>query len=318
MVAVGTWRAISPAELTGLPEVFSFSWPTPEEERAGRKSVAQHGVLRPLLCRPAADHRLELVSGARRLAWAVQAGVVAVPVAVLEPCSAGELWQRLLADARDHRPLNPVEVGLYLRRRTSHTGETLEALAAGVLPALGLPPRVAGADDVLWVSGLPPEDRTGFADGSRPVHAARLLRGASREDALAVLAHTRGLAGGVNTFTEVVRGLLECAWRDGLPLTEWMQREGLGGEWSGLDALRVQVRRRRYPQLSRWEQTFPAAIGGAGLPPDVSVHPPRGFEGGRYQCRVTFTSLNELRQALTATLERLDQGRLEALREFLE
>jgi hypothetical protein len=258
-----------------------------------------------------------LVSGGRRLAWAVAAGVPEVPVAVLEPCGPGELWDRLLAEAQDHRPLNPVEVGLYLRRRLAHTGETLETLEARVLPGLGLPPRAAAAADALWVGGLAPDHRHGFADGSRPLHAARLLRAASREDALAVLRATHELPGGVNKFTEVVRALLECSWRDGLSVAEWLGSQGLDGGGEGLEALREDLRCRRYPQLSRWEKAFPAAVAAAGLPPRVGIHPPRGFEGGRYQCRVTFTSLEELHRDLATILERLGDGRLAALGEFL-
>lgn len=298
-------------------ETFSFSWPTAEDHQGLQRSLGRHGVLRPLLCVAGKETELRLVSGGRRLAWALSDGLAVVSVAVFEDCAPWELWDRLLAEAQDHRPLNPVEVGLYLRRRTAHTGETLEALETEVLPALGLSPRAAAAEDVLWASGLPPEHRHGFADGSRPLHAARLLRGASREDALAVLAVTHGLPGGINKFTDLVRILLECAWRDGVPVTEWLTSQGLCRSWAGLEELREEVRRRRYPHLSRWESAFPAAVAGAGLPARVGIHPPRGFEGGRYQCRVTFSTLDEFHQDLMTVLERLDGGRLAPLQEFL-
>ncbi|HSH70611.1 MAG TPA: ParB/Srx family N-terminal domain-containing protein [Deferrisomatales bacterium] len=298
-------------------ETFSFSWPTAVDHRDLQRSLGCHGVLRPLLCVAGKGSQLRLVAGGRRLAWAGSVGLTAVPVAVLEDCGPGELWGRLLAEAQDHRPLNPVEVGLYLRRRTAHTGEILAALETEVLPALGLSSRAAAAEDVLWVSGLPSEHRHGFADGSRPLHAARLLRGASQEDSLAVLAVTHGLLGGINKFTDLVRILLECAWRDGVPVAEWLATQGLDGTAAGLEALREQVRRRRYPHLSRWEEAFPAAVAGAGLPSRVSIHPPGGFEGGRYQCRMTFSTLDELHQNLLTVLERLEGGRLAPLQEFL-
>lgn len=317
MVAVRHRGTAPTGTLSDGGETFSFSWPTAGDLAVLEHSLARHGVLRPLLCAAGQGPEPVRVSGGRRLAWAVAAGVPEVPVAVLEPCGSGELWDRLLGEARDHRPLNPVEVGLYLRRRMAHTGETLEALEAGVLPELGLPPRAAAAADVLWVSGLPPAHRHGFADGSRPLHAARLLRAASPEDALAVLAVTHELPGGVNKFTEVVRALLECAWRDGVPVAEWLVSQGLDRGRAGLEPLREELRHRRYPQLSRWESAFPAAVAGAGLPPRVGIHPPRGFEGGRYQCRVTFTSLEELHGDLATVLARLGEGRLAALGEFL-
>ncbi len=317
MVGIRHWRTVHPRDVTDASETFSFSWPTAEDQQGLRRSLGRHGVLRPLLCVASKGSELRLVSGGRRLAWAGTVGLAAVPVAVLEDCGPGELWGRLLAEAHDHRSLNPVEVGLYLRRRQAHTGETLEDLEAEVLPALGLSPRAVAAEDVLWVSGLPPEHRHGFADGSRPLHAARLLRSASQEDSLAVLAVTNGLVGGINKFTDLVRILLECAWRDGVPVAEWLATQELNSTTAGLEGLREQVRHRRYPHLSRWEEAFPVAVAGAGLPSGVGIHPPRGFEGGRYQCRVMFSTLDELRQHIATTLERLDGGRLVQLQEFL-
>ena len=157
MVGVRTWRTVNPRDLTSDPGRHSFSWPTPAEERELRSSLDRHGMLRPLLGMGGIGGGLEVVSGARRLAWAVETGLEEVPVAVLDACTPAGLWDRMLADARDHRPLNPVEVGLYLRRRTASTGEALEDLEAGALPALGLAPRALAAEDALWVSGLPPK-----------------------------------------------------------------------------------------------------------------------------------------------------------------
>ena len=318
MAGVVEWRAVGTGQLESDPGVYSFSCPLPEEVRALEADLNRNGVLRPLLCSATGQGGWRVLSGHRRLQWALAAGLAGIPVAVLEPCGLPWLWDLLLADALDHRPLNPVEKGLYLRRRMGCSGESMADLEAAVLPLLEMPPRAAAADDVLWVSSLPPEVREGFADGTRPLHAARLLRGAAREDALAILGATAGLVGGINKFTEVVRLLLECSWRDGLPVRGWLGREGLDRVWQSLDEFRLEARRLRYPRLSRQEDTFSRVIDRAGLPPGGGIHAPRGFEGRRYQCRLSFSSLEELRRELKETLQCVDEGRLAGLEEFLE
>jgi hypothetical protein len=232
-----------------------------------------------------------------------------------------ELWDLLLEEHLAARPLNPVELGLYVRRRTAGTGESPAGLPAELFRRLGLPPRAAALEDYLWISELPPAHRDGFALGRLPLAGVRVLLRAPREDALALLdlvgAPSSGAAVGVNKLSELARWALECAWGEGLPLAAWAEREGLRAFAGEPERLRAEVRRRRYPELTAWEADFREDVREAGLPPPVRVSHAPGFEGGRLTCAVTFASLEELGGALAALEECLRSGRLDRLGRYL-
>ncbi|GAB4258161.1 MAG: hypothetical protein Kow0092_05600 [Deferrisomatales bacterium] len=303
-------------ELVPDPARFSFSWPGPAEVRRIGESLARFGQLRPLLCMEEGG-ALHLVAGHRRVRLLEELGTLEAAVRRVHARSREELWDLLLEDHLDARPLNPVELGLYARRRAAETGESREELARKVLPRLGLPPKASRLEDPLWLSGLPHEDRDAFAEGRLPAQGARVLARADRDDALAILRLLRGASVGVNKFSELARWILECAWAEGEPAENWLAARGVGGAGQSVEALRAEVRRRRYPQLSAWESAFARDVGALSLPSGVRIAPPQGFEGGTLTCSVTFASADELGRALRALLERLEAGELAVLDRYL-
>jgi len=302
------------AELGVAPERYGFSWPG--NEAVLGESLARHGQLRPLLVldgRPSV-----LVAGHRRAALLGTLGHFGAWARVLAPVSdPKELWDLLLDDHLAARALNPVEVGLYLRRRLSDTGETVDGLPEGLYSRLGLPARPAALEDFLWVADLPARHRDDFALGRLPIQGARVLARAPREDALAFLDLVAGGTAGVNKFSELARWVLECAWGQGRSVAQWIEGEALRALQGRPEVLRPEVRRRRYPKLSAWEETFRTDVRDAGLPPGVQLSHPPGFEGGRLTCTVSFTDPGELEGRLQALLDLLREGRLDRFSRYL-
>lgn len=72
------------------------------------RSIAQHGILQPLLVRPAQDGSLVLVDGHRRLAAAAQAGLAQVPVLVRGDLD-GQALVAAMVTALKRESLDPVE-----------------------------------------------------------------------------------------------------------------------------------------------------------------------------------------------------------------
>ena len=310
------FRVLPVTELHPEPARLSFSWPPPRERAGLAERIAGQGLLRPLWVLRE-EGRWVVLSGARRLAALASLGWERAPVRVLEPGDPRELWDRLLADHLDHRGLNPVEAGLYLGRRMAATGEAPEALAGRVLPLLGLAPRAGAARDPLWLAGLPADLRDAVVEGRVPPAAARVLRDVPRGDALAVLRWLGRWRLGVNRFSELARWALESAWREGLPVGAWLEREGLGS-WTGdPGSLRDEVHRRRYPGLARHGEAFDRAVRGLRLPPRARVEAPPGFEGGWLACTVRFGSLEELEGVLAEILGGVRAGRWDGLRDLL-
>jgi ParB family transcriptional regulator, chromosome partitioning protein len=92
-------------------------------------SIAQLGVLQPLLVRPGQGGRYELIAGERRLRAARAAGLAAVPVVVVDTDERGSL-ERALVENIHRSDLNPVEEAAAYRQLIDDGGLTQEALGA--------------------------------------------------------------------------------------------------------------------------------------------------------------------------------------------
>ena len=94
-------------------------------------SIAQHGVLQPLLVRPLADGGYQLVAGERRWRACRMAGVMEVPVIVREMSDA-EMMQLSMIENLQRENLNPVEEGMGYRVLAEQYGFTQEEIARSV------------------------------------------------------------------------------------------------------------------------------------------------------------------------------------------
>jgi ParB family chromosome partitioning protein len=91
-------------------------------------SIAQLGILQPLLVRPGVAGRYELIAGERRLRAARRAGLPEVPVVVVETDEAGSL-ERALVENVHRADLNPIEEAAAYRQLLDEGGLTHEELA---------------------------------------------------------------------------------------------------------------------------------------------------------------------------------------------
>ncbi len=91
-------------------------------------SIAQKGVLQPLIVRPARDGRWELVSGERRWRAAQQAGLATVPVVVRE-VDERELLEIALIENLQREDLDAIEEATGYRRLIDEFGATQAELA---------------------------------------------------------------------------------------------------------------------------------------------------------------------------------------------
>jgi ParB family transcriptional regulator, chromosome partitioning protein len=92
------------------------------------RSVVEHGILQPLIVRPAGDS-YELVAGERRLRAARTAGLRHVPV-VIKKFSSREMMEIALIENLQREDLNPLEEAEAYQRLQDEFGYTQEQLAA--------------------------------------------------------------------------------------------------------------------------------------------------------------------------------------------
>ncbi len=90
-------------------------------------SIAQLGLLQPLVVRRSDRGRLELVAGERRLRAAQIAGLDRVPVMIVETDERGSL-ERALVENIHRQDLNPIEEAAGYRQLMDEGGLTQEAL----------------------------------------------------------------------------------------------------------------------------------------------------------------------------------------------
>lgn len=94
-------------------------------------SIAQHGVIQPLLVRPMPDGSYQLVAGERRWRAARRAGLTEVPVVIRE-MSDSEMMELALIENLQREDLNPIEEAEGLLQLIDTYGLTQETAAARV------------------------------------------------------------------------------------------------------------------------------------------------------------------------------------------
>ncbi len=136
------------------------------------ESVREVGVLQPVLVRPVADGKYQLIAGERRCRAARQAGLSRVPAIVRSVEDADALEQALLENLQ-REDLNPIEQALSFQQLISEFGFTQETVAK----RLGYSRSVVS--NTLRLLQLPEQVKEMLVEGSLSVGHARALLGIS-------------------------------------------------------------------------------------------------------------------------------------------
>ncbi len=131
-------------------------------------SIAQHGVLQPLLVRPMPDGTYQLVAGERRWRASRMAGLTEVPVVIREMAEQ-EAAELALIENLQREDLNPMEEAIGYRTLMENYGMTQEQAAQVVNKSR---PAVANA---LRLLHLPQAVADMVADGSLSAGHARTV-----------------------------------------------------------------------------------------------------------------------------------------------
>ena len=169
------------------------------------ESIREVGVLQPVLVRPSANGKYELIAGERRCRAARQAGLERIPAVVRTAEDADALEQSLLENL--HREdLNAVEEAAACQQLIEEFGFTQETVAK----RLGRS-RSAVANTVRLLQ-LPDEVKAMVVDGSLSAGHARALLGVSNKQRLIKLAKKAAADGlTVRMVEEAARGVSPTA-----------------------------------------------------------------------------------------------------------
>ena len=145
-------------------------------------SIAQHGVLQPLLVRPMPDGSYQLVAGERRWRASRMAGLTEVPV-VIRDMNEQEAAELALIENLQREDLNPMEEAIGYRTLMESYGMTQEQTAQVVNKSR---PAVANA---LRLLQLPEAVTDLVASGKLAAGHARTVLAFEGEDAQIAAAH---------------------------------------------------------------------------------------------------------------------------------
>jgi ParB family chromosome partitioning protein len=144
----------------------------PEHLKELADSIRQRGVMQPLLVRPLADNRFELIAGERRWRAAQAVGLTTVP-AIVRQASDEEALEIALIENLQREDLNPIEEAKAYEQLTTIFKLTQEQIADKVGRSR------AGVANALRLLALPSEVLSWVANGQLSVGHAKVILGLS-------------------------------------------------------------------------------------------------------------------------------------------
>lgn len=149
-------------------------------------SIRTHGVLQPILVRPIADGRYEIVAGERRWRAAQRAGLHSIP-AVVRELNEVEVLEIAIVENVQRTDLNPIEEAQGFQALIDRFGRTQEEIAEAVGKSR---PHIA---NMLRLLKLPDDLQEMVRDGRLSAGHARAILTAPDARALAQRAISEGL-----------------------------------------------------------------------------------------------------------------------------
>ena len=133
-------------------------------------SIAQIGVLQPILVRPVAEDRYELIAGERRWRAAGRAGLATIPAIVRTGDDLGSVEKALIENLH-RQDLTPLEEAAAFQQLIEDFGLTHEQVADRIGKSR------SAVSNTLRLLGLPPAVQHYLADGKLSAGHARALLG---------------------------------------------------------------------------------------------------------------------------------------------
>ncbi len=189
-------------------------------------SVRAHGVLQPILVRPVADGRYEIIAGERRWRAAQAAGLHEMP-AVVRALDDRAAFEIALIENIQRSDLNAIEEARGYRRLIDDFGHT-QAVLAGIVGKSR-----SHVTNLLRLLDLPESVQAMVEDGRLAMGHARALAGSPNAEALAKRAVAEGLS--VRAVEQLVAGRAKPAPRHALSAGATASND------PNIDALEVQI-----------------------------------------------------------------------------
>jgi ParB/RepB/Spo0J family partition protein len=263
-------------------------------------SIRTVGLINPPVVRQREDLKYQIVCGFRRVLACKAMGWNELEVRVIKG-TLTELNALRLAifDNRSHRELNVVEQARGILKLSPQLpkGNRLKMLASW----LGFPQNQKVFKKLEAVSRLPRAVQTGLTDGAVSFEAAAHLSELPDEDALSFLALFKVLKLSQSKQREVITLVQEIAIREEIQLEKVLKAREIRKILDAAELnrnekgskIRAYLKRRRFPTITKAEETLSKALKALKLDEHVHVTPPPYFEGGLHTLRMTFRNMKD-------------------------
>lgn len=273
-------------------------------------SVSAVGLLQPPILIAESDGFV-VVCGFRRIAACASLKLAHVPARILPPGHSRLACAKIaIADNAFQRELNVVEQSraFAMIRRYAGERQTWMSLARSV----GLPDSPAVMDRLLDVADMPEILQQSILDGHISLPVAIEINRLNSLEAAVLIRLFDSLNTGLNIQRELLETIREISLRDGISLAELLEKSPVASilhndELSNpqrVQELRRQLKRMRYPELSKAETRFQQLLRSARLDSRIQFQHPPFFEGKTYRATLSIDSRTQLRH-LISELEKL-------------
>lgn len=272
-------------------------------------SLQRQGILQPPWVWRKEDGQCVVVDGFKRLQWAQQAGLEAVECAVFPArADARELMLRRVEGKLFGAALNTAEKAQLVYKLSRYAPQRV--MFDLYLPRLGIVARPAAAAKWLRLAVAADSLLTAAAEGRICERAALELADWEDQSLGRILPLLCELRCSASIQLEMIERVREIAIREDVDPCRILEDEEIGRILFGTEmnrrqkteALRRFLYARRYPRINARVERFQRDLATLGLPANVAVIPPPGFEGKNWQVRLHFADPDELSETLVEML----------------
>lgn len=289
------------------------------------QSIAMVGLLHPPMVQAAGNSRYRIISGFRRIFALKKLGRTTTPVYMLsEDRSEQELALLAITENAHQRSLNLVEQArsAKLLCRTVSGPTRLSDCARMV----ELPQNQSMLGRISRLCDLPQEVQTAIGDGTIGYAVACELVDLTAAEAVQFARLFKEIPLGMNKQREVIERIREIAKREGCQTIEIFGRQWMREIIDSTDAdrggkaraLRLCLKKKRFPQLSAYEKRWDTIVASMALPPNIRLAAPPAFEGQTFQVTIGFAELSQLSENKTILQKLADHHELGQLLKELQ
>jgi ParB family chromosome partitioning protein len=273
------------------------------------KSIACLGIINPPVLVPRDDEFI-VVCGFKRIEAARALNFSKIRASILPQETPKKQCIRLsIADNAFQRSLNIIEVSksfALLQKYFSHSEIIKEA------DLLGLPSNPGYLKKIAPLCQMPESIQQAILADLISLPTAWQLSQMPEDPAIAFAKLLSALNCSLNKQREIITLIKEISHRDDVSVFDVLMDNSIQKivHDDNLDTnqktrqVRYELRRRRYPYITRAEKKFLSQIKKLGLSEKLRIIPPPGFEGDTYRLTIDFKSLDEIK-AHQKTLDNL-------------